>query len=144
MALIEANWHPSEKQLRQFAVISLVGFGVIGCIAAWKSGAWTGGGAWTASLALWIAGAAIGLSGLIVPRAVWPVYVVLMALALPIGWVLTHVLLVVLYFGVFTPIAMIFRLVGRDPLHRRFEPDLDSYWIERPPHPAPGRYFRQF
>lgn len=144
MALIDVNWRPSERQLRQFATISLAGFGVIGCVVAWRNGAWTGEGPWTVPLVLWIAGIAIGVSGLTFPRAVRPVYVVLMAVALPIGWVVTHGILVMLYFGVFTPIALAFRLVGHDPLRRRFDPDADSYWIERPPHPAPGRYFRQF
>jgi len=143
MALIDVNWHSDERQLRQFAVISLAGFGILGSVAAWKTGAWFGEGSCTVPLVLWIAALAIGVSGLICPRAVWPVYVVLMMAALPIGWVITHALLLVLYFGVFTPIALVFRLIGFDPLRRRFEPDRNSYWIARPPHPAPKRYFRQ-
>jgi hypothetical protein len=42
-----------------------------------------------------------------------------------------------LYFLLFTPVALIMRLAGRDALCRRFDPGARSYWVERPP-PAAG------
>ena len=46
------------------------------------------------------------------------IYVGWMILAFPIGWTISQVILVVMFFGLFTPIGLIFRLLGRDPLHR--------------------------
>jgi hypothetical protein len=45
---------------------------------------------------------------------------------------------------VFTPIGLFFRLIGRDPLHRRFQPEADTYWVGRRPATDVRRYFRQF
>ena len=38
----------------------------------------------------------------------------------------------VFYLGV-TPIALLLRAFGKDPLRRRFDPGADSYWIPRDP-----------
>ena len=65
-------------------------------------------------------------------------------LAGPIGIVVSHVVLALIYFGLFMPIALVFRVIGRDPLHRRFEPEAQSYWVERGGAPAAKRYFQQF
>ena len=67
-----------------------------------------------------------------------------MVLAFPIGWTVSQVMLAVMFFGLFTPIGLVFRLLGRDPLHRTRRPGLESYWA---PKPAPAdlrRYFKQF
>jgi hypothetical protein len=45
---------------------------------------------------------------------------------------------------VITPVGLIFRLLGKDPLTRRFDPRASTYWVK---HEEPGnveRYFRQF
>ena len=66
-----------------------------------------------------------------------------MAITYPIGWVVSHVVLAVLFLGVFTPVAVLFRLIGRDALARRRPPDRATYWL---PMPAPDdvrSYFRQ-
>ena len=39
----------------------------------------------------------------------------------------------VLFFITVTPIALIMRLVGKDPLNRQFDPNVSSYWVEREP-----------
>ncbi len=46
------------------------------------------------------------------------VYIGWMILAFPIGWTVSQVMLAVMFFGLFTPIGLVFRLIGRDPLHR--------------------------
>lgn len=64
--------------------------------------------------------------------------------ALPIGWTISHILLGMVYFLVFTPIGLVMRLLGKDPMERRFEPSAPTYWIKRPPPAEASRYFRQF
>lgn len=50
-----------------------------------------------------------------------------------------------LFFLVITPFGLIRRLVARDPLRLRFEPEAPSYWIRRePPGPAPETIKNQF
>jgi hypothetical protein len=50
-----------------------------------------------------------------------------------------------LFFFTVTPIALIMRLFGKDPLQQQFIPAAKSYWIERdPPGPAPDSMRQQF
>jgi hypothetical protein len=86
----------------------------------------------------------IGPLGLVRPDWMRWVYVGWMVLAFPIGWTVSQVMLTVMFFGLFTPIGLIFRLIGRDPLHRARSAERNSYWS---PKPAPAdlrRYFKQF
>jgi hypothetical protein len=138
MALIEVDWKPPRRQLRQFAVLFLVVFGAIGTLA-WLDGkpqplVWT----------LWGASAAVGIAGLLFPPAVRPVYVAMMAVALPIGLVVSTVLMVIIYFLVLTPLGLLLRLFGHDPMGRRPAPDSRTFWVERPRDVAVNRYFKQY
>ncbi len=54
-----------------------------------------------------------------------------MAFAYALGWVNTRILLVLFFFLVITPVSLVLRMIGKDPLLRRSEPDLKSYWIAR-------------
>jgi hypothetical protein len=65
-------------------------------------------------------------------------------LAFPIGFLLSHVVLVVLFFGVLTPVGLLLRLLGHDLLSRGFEKDRKSYWVDLPETTERRDYFRQF
>ena len=67
-----------------------------------------------------------------------------MVLAFPIGWTVSLVLLGLVYYGLFLPIGLVFRLVGRDALGLRSQPDATTYWTSRPEMADVRRYFRQF
>ena len=56
----------------------------------------------------------------------------------------THLLLAAVYFGVLTPIGLIMRLAGRDPMERRIDRAAPTYWVARRPVTDVRRYFRQF
>lgn len=45
-----------------------------------------------------------------------------------VGWINTRVLLTIVYFVLFALPALIFRLLRKDPLHRRRGSALPSYW----------------
>jgi large-conductance mechanosensitive channel len=50
-----------------------------------------------------------------------------------------------IYFLVFTPVALIMRLAGRDALRRKLDTQAKSYWIDRdPPGPPPDSLPNQF
>ncbi|MDY6914297.1 MAG: SxtJ family membrane protein [Planctomycetota bacterium] len=148
MALLAIDWKPSARQLRTFGVVAAA---VLSVLAAWAMFRRSLFGvplsptaAQQTAVVGWITGGACLLASLLLPKALWPLYVGLNAVAFPIGFVLSHVILFAIFYLVFTPVALVFRLIGRDVLHRRFEPDADSYWSPRDPHPPAGRYFRQF
>jgi len=63
--------------------------------------------------------------------------------AAPIGWGVSAVLLSLVYLLILTPIGLLRRLGGADPLTRRFEGG-PSYWIERPKPVDRRREYRQY
>ena len=135
------NWKdvtatPSARTLRQFAGLFLIFF--VG-IAGWR--AWHGvvDGRTEALAAL---GLVVGGVGLLYPPAVRLVYTGWMIAAFPIGWTVSRLMLAVLFYLVFTPLALVFRLMRRDILQLKRR-QAGSYWTARP---APGNvkeYFRQ-
>jgi len=83
----------------------------------------------------WALGAAAAflLAGLLFPHALTPLNRAWMALALLLSRVFNPIMMGLLFYGVFTPIAIIGRLFGRDPLRVRLDAQAPSYWISRTP-----------
>lgn len=127
----------TDRTVRQFAGLSLI---VFGGLALWQG---LVHGNLLAAILLSALALTLGPLGLIRPGWIRPVYWVWMAAVFPIGWAISHLVLAVLYFGLFMPLALVFRLRGRDALQRRFQPELASYWQEREQSEVP-RYFRQY
>ena len=148
MALLEINWRPDRSQLRTFAILWLVAFTLLGFVVAWRSGVLAGssgpGASWRLPIALWTAAAIVSAVGLAHPEAIRPIYVIWMAASFPIGWVVGHVMLGITYFGLFTVVATIFRIVGRDALTRTFDRNASTYWIKRQAPRKAEDYFKQF
>ena len=62
-----------------------------------------------------------------------------------LGAVVSPIALGVLFFLVITPIGLLMRLTGKDPLRLKFERSDESYWIRRePPGPKPDSLTNQF
>lgn len=139
MSLIEINWTPSRRELRQFAALSMPLFaGLAGAILVYRSGAWS------AAITVWSAGALAGGIGLVWPRLFKPVFVAWMVAAYPLGWTISYLILVMTYYAVFFPVALLMRVFRYDPLERRIEPAKPSYWGEHDQAADPAAYFRQF
>ena len=128
----------SNRILRQFAVLWTILLGSL---------AYSQDLAYRPSPAAWVyVGLAIvpGLAGLVIPNVIRPVFVGLTVVTAPIGWLVSHLLLALVFYGIFTPIALIFKLIGRDALTRRFRSDLGTYWTPKPSAPDPKSYFRPY
>lgn len=136
--MIDVNWNPSHRELRQFGGIWIVFFSLVAAYLQFKAGYPT------AATVVGIAAVTIGGLGLAVPRAIRPVYVTWMFLAFPIGWTISHLLLGAIYYLVMTPVGLLLRAFGNDPMKRRFEPDAKSYWTEHETAEDVSRYFRQY
>jgi len=134
--LITPQWHPDTKLLRQFAVVSLFGFGAMAALA------WRAHGAGWPPVLLAAFGVLVCVVGLLRPDWIRPVYVALLAISLPIGWVVSGLLLRAFFYGVVTPVGLLFRALGRDALQLR-RPAGDSYWKDHDAPDDPAGYFRQ-
>jgi hypothetical protein len=128
---------PSRKMLRQFAGLWLV---VFGGLAAWRASQGQADG-W--SLALAIGALVVGGIGLVRPMAIRFIFTGWMIAAFPIGWTISRVVLAATFYALFTPVAFIFRLMGRDALRLR-RGDPQSYWLSQSRPGTPDTYFRQF
>ena len=139
MSLIEINRHPTDKELRNFGIIALVFSFVISLLLYVVKGL---GIEW--AVIPFAVGFIIFLVSLISVKLARIFYLGLIFITLPIGWVVSFLLLAVFYFLIITPVGLIFRLIGRDLLCRRFDSNAKSYWLSRG-HPDDNeRYFRQF
>jgi hypothetical protein len=66
-------------------------------------------------------------------------------LGILLGKVVSPVALGVMFYFVFTPVGLLMRLSGKDPLRLKREPDAASYWIRRqPPGPPPDSLTNQY
>jgi hypothetical protein len=139
MSIVQINTSPTRRQLNQFGFIWLGFLALFGVIAYFKFN--------SPEIArfLWIAAVVVPVVGWLVPAFMRLVFLGLSYLAWPIGFVVSHVVLAVVYYLVLAPIGLLTRLFGYDSMKRRFDPDAESYWIERSPEAVdPKRYFRQF
>lgn len=129
---------PPARVLRQFSVLCLV-FGLT--IAGRR--AWSGQlDGWTWSIVG--IGIVVGALGALRPQLTRWIYTSAMIVAFPIGWTVTRVMLAAVFYLMFTPLALCFRLIGRDELQLKPPAKVDSYWRRRRPQPAASAYFRQF
>lgn len=113
-----------KRSLRAEREFGLIVGGVLLLLSAWwfYRGKFPGVSPITLSI-----GAALVLLGLVFPRAlVWPNKAWL-ALAEVLAFVTTRIILAVVFFGIVTPIGVVKRWFGWDPLHRRAGAS-DSYW----------------
>jgi protein-S-isoprenylcysteine O-methyltransferase Ste14 len=147
MALLEIQWHPDGRQLRGFGLICVVVFVALGAwVRLTHTVFWLDIGPDTArrvTTGFWIAAAACGALGAVAPTMLRPLYLLLTVIGLPVGFVIAHVVMAIVFFGLFTPIGLVFRLIGRDALDRRIDRNASTYWVPRRAASA-RQYFRQF
>ena len=127
-------FNPTPRMLRQFAAGWLV------CLLALAFRF----GRHNTPVGLWLAVASLaGIIGLVMPRALYVPFVVLIAAAFPIGWLMTQLVLALMFYCVLTPIAFIFRCRGRDALQLR-KRERSTLWETRHGQNPPEKYLKQF
>ena len=83
--------------------------------------------------------------GLVAPGLLHPLSRVWARLALLLHRVVNPITTSIMFFLVFVPAGLISRLLGKDTLRLKLEPNAESYWILRdPPGPAPDSLRNQF
>ena len=137
--MIPVNRNPTRSQLRWFAALVFPLFwGWVAFLVHRRADLPR------VAVAIAAAAVAISIAGLVSPAFMRRVWIGMMVGLSPIGWVMSHLILALIYYLVLTPVGLALRAAGRDPLHRRFERDARSYWIDRPDRPEVERYFRQY
>lgn len=134
MKLIEINWQPTDRQLRQFGII---------CLVALPTVAWLWGGGASIVIVFALIGLMLTLVGLAAPTILKPVFLALTIVATPIGMVIGELAMLFIYFGVFVPFGLFFRIIRRDSLQLRLERGKESYWEPKRQPTDIASYYRQ-
>jgi predicted membrane metal-binding protein len=133
----EAGDLPRPGSERSFGLVFAAVFTIVGLWPLLGSDAprW-----WSCGVA--IAFAAIALA---YPRVLAPLNLIWFRFGMLLHRIVSPIVLGVLFFAAVMPTGLIMRLLGKDVLHLRRDPDAASYWIERDPHgPAPETMKNQF
>jgi len=86
-----------------------------------------------------------GFAALATPKILRPLNQVWFRFGLLLHHIINPLVMALLFFTTVTPMALIMRVMGKDPLRRKFDPAADSYWISRQPAgPAPETMKNQF
>lgn len=134
--MLSLNTQPTSRDLRLFAVLQLAFCAL--CVTLVIPGLSTR----VIATALFLS-SVVAAVGVLAPRWIVWIYRGWMLLVFPIGWCVSYGVLVATFYLIVTPIGLIMRLCGHEPLHRR--PDASAtFWEQRPPDPETAAYFRQF
>jgi hypothetical protein len=136
--MIPINWMPDRKALGEFAEAGMFALGMVAAPLAYFRGQPR------LAATFWVAAVVLRIVGLARPAWLKPIFLGLTLATWPIGWVVSRVALGLLYFAVFTPIALIFRLIGRDSLKKTLDPKAKTYWESYRPNRGLERYLRPF
>jgi hypothetical protein len=135
MSLFRLEPNPTTRQLHQF--------GAIGASLLLLTGWWQRDSV-VAAVAL-AACALIGAACTIwIPVSLKRPFVWLSAALLPIGLVVGEIVLAAVYFFIFAPVAIVFRVMGRDALQRSLDADAATYWQDSAEPSTAASYFRQY
>jgi hypothetical protein len=114
---------PDRRELRNFGLVFAGGLVVFfGLLLPWLfERPWP--------LWPWIGAGMFAGTGLLLPGMLRPVFYVWMKLGHVLGWINTRIILGLVFFIVFAPVALMLRIFGKDPLHRKLDNEAGTYRV---------------
>jgi hypothetical protein len=113
----------NRQNLKDFGISVGIVLAIIGLLLLWKG-----------RDPYWFFLGTAGLmitAGLLLPTALKPLYYPWMILAIMVGWLMTRIILSIMYYAIVSPIGIGFRLFGKKFLERKFDRNIITYWNER-------------
>ena len=136
--LIRVDHEPSPTRLRIVGLVWAAFFGIVGgLVLSWS-------GSLPAASIPWSIGGLAALVGWFLPAVMRRLYLAAAYASFPAAWLISHFALALVYYLLLTPIGLLLRRFGHDPLLRRFDPSAETYWRRRERAESVDRYFRQF
>jgi len=121
------NLKSDKKELRKFGMTVGIVLLLVAAFLLWKQRL-------SFSYFAWIGGA-LFVFGLTAPAILKPVFRGWMTFAVIMGFVMTRAMLTIVYFCLFTPIALLLKMMGKDLLEEKWDKTTASYWVKRQPAP---------
>lgn len=121
-----ASLHSSKKEWRKFGLTVGGVFIVISTLASWQQ--W-----WSSDVRAWIisGGILLILFGLLLPKALNGFHRLWMSIAIILGSIVSRILLVMIFYCILTPVALIARWTGKKFLHEVNGRTGRTYWVVR-------------
>ena len=118
---MRAAWkEPSSRDLNVLALLFLVIPSVIGSYTAFWKGSSNG--------YVWIAAGIVLALSRIIPPLFRGIYRVWFGFSIVLGFFVSRLILTMVFWFIITPMALIMRVIGKDPMERKFDPNAGSYW----------------
>ena len=138
MALIDRDREPTHGELCIFGLL-LAAFGLlIGGLVLHHTGSWT------IVTVIWSATLLLCTVYYVVSAAQPMIYHAWMTVVYPIGWLITHALMAMIFYLLVTPIGLLVQLSSHDPLKRKLDRSAKTYWSPHNTSENTKRYFQQF
>jgi hypothetical protein len=138
MKLIKINTRPTRRQLNEFGIAWLIFFLLLSALLMWKG---------TSASVLWVlvtAAFLIPLIGYFCPPFMRLIYLGMTFAAYPIGFIVSHLILMMVYYLIITPTGMVLRLTKRGFFPKKPDKRIQSYWISKTKSRNPDDYFKQY
>ena len=121
---MKMDHRPDAKELRNFGLLIGAVFSLIGLWPILFRGD---------PLRLWavIAGSLLIIAGSLVPTWLAPIHRGWMWAGHLLGWMNTRILLGLIFYGLITPIGIVFRLLGKDTMRQAFSDTSSTYRVNR-------------
>jgi hypothetical protein len=122
---------------RTFGAVMAAALAAVSALNGWHAGRlWP----WTGGLAVLLLAAA-----LLRPAALHPLNLLWLKFGLLLHRVVNPIIMALIFYGTVWPTGLIMRMMGKDLLRLKRQPEADSYWIVRqPPGPSPETLRDQF
>ena len=117
------NIKSNKSEWKKFGITMGIIIAIIGFCLLWKKN-----NSYNYSLFL---AAAFFITGLMFPSMLKPVYKAWMALSVVMGFIMTRVIMVIIFYLIVTPIGLIASLTGKEFLDMKIDKSAKSYWIVR-------------
>ena len=117
------NIKSGKSDLRQFGITMGIVLILFGGLFLWRDKDYY--------IYLFILAAVFIISGIVVPVVLKPIHKIWMTISIILGWIMTRVILSVLFYVVITPTRCLARLFGKQFLDLKIDKSLKSYWIPK-------------
>ena len=87
---------------------------------------------------LWavVPGTLLIAAGAVIPSLLREIYEGWMFLGHILGWINTRIILGIVFYGIVTPMGIVMKMMRRDPMRRKFDPEATTYRVVREARPV--------
>jgi hypothetical protein len=125
-----------RRRLRNFGIVMAVVLSIIGSVLLWNDN--------PAGINIIIIAGVFLFCGFAFPVLLYPIEWLWMKLAAALGYIMTRLILIIVYYLVVTSIGLLRQLFSKDPLEIKFNKEAESYWKPVDPKGSKSRPYKPY